>query len=266
MAIDTKMTKKEQAVIPAPPDSIEDNDLTSLTRLVIGAADIGINELRQRLRRWEEEIDTAQTKEQKRSSQIPPDGLAVPPEELEPRSEDVLRYALIGMMFDAQAIIKSGSVKVVKAGRRVKRRTSPILRPLASSRLLSPARKSYKKMVSLGQRRVDRWIEIGRAEETHSRMMAETALSGTVDETIDYLAENPGVQQLITSQTTSLAEEVVEEVRERTVSADILLEGFSRALFRRKPRHALPPPPVEAQISAVTLRADKPISNATIKG
>jgi hypothetical protein len=261
MAFDTNMTKKEKAAIPAPPESIEDDGLRSLTRLVIGAADIGIYELRQRLRRWEEEIDQAQTKEQKRSSQVAPDGLAIAPEEPAPGSEDVLRYALIGLMFDAQEVLKSGSVKVVKVGRRVKRRTSPILRPLTSSRLLSPARKSYKKLVAVGKRRVDHWIDIGRAEEIHSRMMAETALTGTVDETVDYLAEMPGVQELITSQTTSMAEELVEEIRERTVAADILLEGFARALFRRQPRHSLPPPPPAVQMSAITLRPAKNYNN-----
>jgi hypothetical protein len=260
------MANKKTAVMPAPPDSIEDDGLRSLTRLIIGAAGIGVNELRLRLRKWEDEIDQAHTQEQTRTGQVPLDGVIDQPEETELKSDEILRYALIGMLFDTQEIIKSGSVKVVKVGRRIRSTTSPLLRPLASSRLLAPARKSYKKMVSIGQRRVDHWIDIGRLEETHSRMMAETALSGTVDETIDYLAENPGVQQLVTSQTTNLAQEVVEEVRERTVSADILLEGLSRALFRRKPRHALPPPPTEVQMSAVTLRPTKSISTATGKG
>lgn len=260
------MANKETSEIPALPDSTADDGLRSLTRLVIGAAGIGVKQLRLRLHRWEEEIDQDRAKEQAKTSQVSPDGVVGQPEETSPTSDEILRYALIGMLFDAQEVIKSGSVKAVKVGRSIRRRTNPILRPLASSRLFSPVRKSYKKMVSFGQSKVDRWIDIGRLEETHSRMMAETALSGTVDETIDYLAENPGVQQLITSQTTSLAEEVVEEVRERTVSADILLEGLGRALFRRKPRHSLPPPPVEAQLSAVTLRPAKPISKASVKG
>ena len=86
-------------------------------------------------------------------------------------------------------------------------------------------------------------------------MLAQTAFTGTVDETIDYLGEMPGVQSLIATQSTSLAGEVMEEVRERTVAADILLEGFARAIFRRKPRYQLPPPPPAVQMSAVTFRS-----------
>jgi len=40
----------------------------------------------------------------------------------------------------------------------------------------------------------------------------------------------------------SFAEEIVEEVRERTVSADNLLEGFLRHILRRPPRIELPVP------------------------
>jgi hypothetical protein len=97
-------------------------------------------------------------------------------------------------------------------------------------------------------------------------MLAQTALTGTVDDTIDYLGDMPGVQQLIEAQSTSLAGEVMEEVRERTVAADILLEGFARSLFRRKPRYQLPPPPPAVQMSAVTLRSTEYNKNTSGKG
>ena len=121
-------------------------------------------------------------------------------------------------------------------------------------------------MVAIGQQRLDRWIEIGRQEDAHSRMLAQTALAGTVDETVDYLAEMPGVQELIATQGTTIAGEIAEEIRERTVAADIMLEGFARSFLRRKPRYKLPPPPPEVQMSAVTLRSTKIYITAAKKG
>jgi hypothetical protein len=260
---DPNLPKNEGAIMPGSPDSPQDDELRSLTRLAIGAVDIGIEELRNRLRKWEQEIDLAQAKEKTQST---PQEVAGQREATEPESEQLLRYAVTGILFDAQVIIKGEVDKAVNLGRRVRRRTSPIVRPLASSRLLSPARKRYRKLVSIGQQRVDRWVEIGRQEESHSRMLAQTALTGAVDETVDYLAEMPGVQELIATQTTSIAGELVEEIRERTVGADILLEGFARTIFRRKPRYQLPPPPPEVQMSAVTLRSTKIYINTAKKG
>jgi hypothetical protein len=266
MSADPNLPKTGSTTVTTPPDSSQDDELRSLTRLVVGAVDIGIEELRERLRKWEEQIDLAKAKQKTKSSQPPAQLSAEQPVATEPESDQLLRYAVTGMLFDAQVIVKSGVGKAVKVGRGVRRRTSPIIRPIASSRLLSPVRKRYRKMVSIGQQRLDHWIEIGRQEETHSRMLAQTALTGTVDEAVDYMAEMPGVQQLITGQTTSIAGEIAEEIRERTVAADILLEGLARMVFRRKPRYKLPPPPAEVQMSAVTLRSTPTSSNAGRKG
>jgi hypothetical protein len=266
MNADPNLPKTESTTMPAPPESSQDDGLRSLTRLVVGAVGIGIEELSLRLRRWEEELDRAKAKEKTKSSQPPAQSATDQPEGTEPESDQLLRFAMTGMLFDAQVIVKRGVGKAVKVGRGVRRRTSPIIRPIASSRLLSPVRTRYRKMVSIGQQRLDRWIEIGRQEETHSRMLAQTALAGTVDETVDYLAEMPGVQELIATQGTSIIGEIGEEIRERTVAADIVLEGFARSIFRRKPRYKLPPPPPAVQNSAVSLRSTKIYINTSRKG
>jgi hypothetical protein len=266
MNTDPNLPNKEGGATPASPDPNQDDELRSLTRLLVGAAGIGIEELRLRLRKWEQEIDDAQARGKTSSTQPPAQVQANQPEGAQPDSDQLLRYAVTGMLFDAQVIARNGVGSAVNIGRRVRRRANPLIKPLASSRLLSPARKSYRKMVSRSQRKLDRWIEIGRQEESHSRMLAQTAFTGTVDETIDYLGDMPGIQELITSQSTTLAGEVVEEIRERTVAADILLEGFARSLFRRKPRYKLPPPPPAVQMSAVTLRSTKVYKSSTGKG
>ncbi|MCK7505460.1 MAG: hypothetical protein MZV70_16180 [Desulfobacterales bacterium] len=122
--------------------------------------------------------------------------------------------------------MRKGMGRAIKVGKRIRRRASPIIKPLASSRLFS-RRRGYRRSASASQNRVERWIEIGRQEESRSRALAQTAFTSTVDETIDYVGDMPGVQSLIAAQSTSLAGEVMEEVRERTVAADILLEGFA---------------------------------------
>lgn len=95
-----------------------------------------------------------------------------------------------------------------------------------------------------------RWVEVGRAEEARSRALARVAFDKTVDQYIEYLTTNPEVQELVQTQSTGLANEVIEEVRERTVSADSLLEGMARSFLRRLPRRALPPPPTLRMIAA----------------
>jgi hypothetical protein len=221
MNSDPNQLKNQGADLPASPGSNQNDDLRSLTRLALGAAGIAIVELRLRLHRWEQEIDESEAKAKTRSANPPAQVQAGTSEVTEPSSDQLLRYAMTGMIFDSEVMMRNGLGKAVRVGKRIRRRAYPIIQPLASSRLFSPARKRYRKMVTASQHRVDRWIEIGRQEESRSRMMAQTALTGTVDETIDYLGDMPGVQQLIATQSTSLASEVVEEVRERTVAADL---------------------------------------------
>ena len=264
MKPDTDLPKMEQAAFPTSPGSAEEDELRSLTRLLIGGVDIGIDELRDRLRKWEQEVDSTQPKGKTGGNQLPPGGIANQNEE--PDSDQILRYALIGMLFEAQGMVKSGFGSLGKMGRLVYRWTNPIIQPLASSRLLSPAKRRYERLVSRGQQELDRWITIGRQEETRSRTLVQTALTGSVNDTIDYMAGKPEIQQLIQAQTTGLAEEVVEEVRERTMVADILLEGFARSLFRRQPRYKLPPPPPEVLQGAVSLKSGRPTGKVASKG
>jgi hypothetical protein len=82
--------------------------------------------------------------------------------------------------------------------------------------------------------------------------MAEIAFDDTMESSVQYLAERPEIQDLIQSQGIGLASEVVDEVRERTISADTVLEGVFRAILRRTPRSELPPPPEVVQEGAIS--------------
>jgi hypothetical protein len=97
---------------------------------------------------------------------------------------------------------------------------------------------------------VARWAALGRVEDEHSQALARFAFDKTVDKYIEYLTTNPEVQELVQQQSTGLANEVIEEVRERTVSIDNLLEGMARSVLRRMPRAVLPAPPETLRMSA----------------
>ena len=63
---------------------------------------------------------------------------------------------------------------------------------------------------------------------------------------VDHLHDHPeAVQELVRGQSAGLAEEVANSVRQRTVSADELLERLVRTVLRRRPRRELPDPPAE---------------------
>ena len=79
------------------------------------------------------------------------------------------------------------------------------------------------------------------------------------DKYIDYLNENPDkVRNLVSGQSVGLAGQMLDEVRERTVTADSVAEMMVRNLLRKKPRAEVEAPPenVQARASARVLPSD----------
>lgn len=71
------------------------------------------------------------------------------------------------------------------------------------------------------------------------------------DRYIEHLQENSeAIRALVQSQSAGLASEVADSVRERTVTADTLLERFVRSVLRRRPREELDGPPPEVRDQA----------------
>lgn len=68
------------------------------------------------------------------------------------------------------------------------------------------------------------------------------------DTYIDYLNAHPAsVQNLVQGQSLSLAGQMRDEVRERTVTGDSVVDAIVRGIFRMKPREDLPPPDADIQ-------------------
>ncbi len=79
------------------------------------------------------------------------------------------------------------------------------------------------------------------------------------DKYIDYLSENPEkVRNLVSGQSVGLAGQMLDEVRERTVTADSAAEMLVRNLLRKRPRSdvAEPPATVQARAAARVLPSD----------
>jgi hypothetical protein len=75
------------------------------------------------------------------------------------------------------------------------------------------------------------------------------------DDYVQYLNAHPeSVQNLVAGQTIGLTTEIMNEVRERAVTADSVAEMIVRRLLRRKQRDELPAPPPEVQRRAEAAR------------
>ncbi len=125
-------------------------------------------------------------------------------------------------------------------------RVDRALNPVLSSRALSPVRGPFESLVERGQAQVDYWRELGRAEEARSRALAQDAAEQLIDTSVDTVSSDPRVQkivqEIIQQQSMGMVDEAVEEVRERTITGDMLLERPVRLILRRRPRESLPPP------------------------
>jgi hypothetical protein len=217
----------------------------SLTRLAVGLVESSVYDLLDHLQTWESnQSDLIKNDQQELENEII---------QTDEHAVDVMRYALIGAIFKSFNKVESGAKTFDRASRLIGRFTFFALSPLANSDLVEPVKRRFNNLVDRGEEEVQNLINYGKEEDIRCRMLAEQAVDDTVDGWIEYLTHNPEVRQLVEMQSASLATEVVEEVRERTVSADTLLESIARAMLRRVPRSALPEPPPEARARAYPL-------------
>jgi len=240
----------------APGSPKRRSNIFSLTRLVIGGALAGYDGLVKRLAHSEAELDIKDPAiigpagEMDNTSQYPSDNVLSDNES----QSDRLRYAVIGLIFDTEGTINKGLDTADQLSLRAGRLFDRVASPIYGSRIFSPIRSRVDKLAQRGQYEVDRWIELGRKEEQRSRELAQTALTEQVDNSIQYLTSNSEVQELVQSQSVGLIGEIVEETRERTVSADYYIEAWARTILRRPMRSELPEPPQELKIRALPFK------------
>jgi hypothetical protein len=258
--------------------------LRSLTRLVVGGVLSGLDLLSVKLETWEKQAD--QPAVQPGPMMDTPAALSQPgslpspypmlPPTLQPHNinqveihhsethpiqtvfvpdtqetdGERLSYVVTGWLFSGQDRLAQYGQLTVRAMRLAGNWAELLGGPLYNSRMMSPLRRGLDGLSERGQQTVDSWMRAGRIEAERSRRVAGVALTERVDKAIDYLTANEEVQELVQSQSAGLIDEVIEEARERTVSADNFLEAVVRSVLRRPPRWELPEPPQEVKQQA----------------
>lgn len=217
------------------PDDPEFDAYLSLVRLLLGGAIEGTAVLVRRLEQLEADLRAAE------------DGPPAPGDIHS--TADLARYLLVGVSLSAADGLRRRAARWAEASDMFWRVTGSAVAPLAGNRLtgrvVGPFDRAFGRLVTRGQQRVNAWVELGRANEPTARLLARQTYLETLDDFIDLLSQNDELATLVQKKSLGLANEVVDEVRERTFSADTLAESVVRRILRRPPRQALPPPPDE---------------------
>jgi hypothetical protein len=218
----------------------------TLTRLSVGLAIIALETVAEQLQEAERETILQKPPEPAPTKEViveVVDGKPI----LGHRPAHSSRHALVGFVFDTQVRLGEGVGRLQEVGQEVESRVSRILAPVTSSRAFAPLRRRYDKVIRQATAQIYRWEELGRTEEAYSRELAENTSEKLIDVTVNYVNQSPqvqaAIQEIIAAQSMGMAGEAIEEVRERTVTGDILLERVVRSIFRRRPRESLPLPP-----------------------
>src|SRR5215467_7329348 len=229
----------QQSTPAAPPLSASGTDDrydtgSALLRLMVGGMLFGADELRDRLRRWEE------------ATYLPTQ--ATPPQ---PASASLGR-ALIGLAFETETRVRRGATAMLARLVRLADDGNLAYARLAWSVRGTPLdliRRRLDEMLFLTLEAIDRWTARGWIEEQQGRRLAAQATASVIDELLDYMARNPEVRQLIEQQGIGMADSAVDEVRERTVSADQWVERIAHSLLRRPSSDKLARPEDAASMS-----------------
>lgn len=212
-------------------------------RLIVGIILIGQDALRQSLPLWEAEA-TQLIDEMKRAKASQPatmtgdlnsqmDDGTVEPEM--PWFSQVWEYRLVGLAFESPRYLRNGFNQLVMTPRKLWRFSAPLRLPLEIFGVTDLLRSLADGWLERVQVDMEHWEEVGRSEAQYSRKLGQVALRDGLERFLERLAENPEVQELVQSQTSGLTTEFVEEIRERTVSADSLIDGLVRRFFKKQP-------------------------------
>jgi hypothetical protein len=157
-------------------------------------------------------------------------------------SSDLVRYALIGLLFDVEEKVRDGTSQWGNQLLRSIGQASEMARPVTDSWIMGPFRRPLQSLQRQMETDLARLIRRGRMEEAISRLMATEVTDEMVSIVLAYLGDKPEVRRLIQEQGTTMAFEVVDEVRNQSEVADNYVESIVRRLFNRAPRQPSPPP------------------------
>jgi hypothetical protein len=226
---------------PAPSDaaqigSVRGDDASfdataALLRLLIGVLLVGTDELRSRVERWEASAASA------RSSQVPQTTSDSP--RYPPLSESV-RRAFVGMLFDTETRtrlrLSAMAGRLARFSATAEYVFATRFEPAIRQTPFNPVLVRVDEALFTAMDTLDRWSARGGFEEQQGRALAQHALASMADELLDYMSRNPQVRALIERQGASMAGDAIDEVRDRTASADTRFERFAHGLLHRPTR------------------------------
>ena len=210
-------------ILSGSPEQLEEPDLETIklaVYILVGAVLEGSEELARQMKSKMEEP-------------APPNifrGPKIPGE----TSADLLRYALIGFLMDSSARASRAILTVGQASNKASGWLFSALKPVTHSRLMRPIRRGFDQLVTNGEELVESWIDTGRVREKESRSMARQAAAILVDDFLEYLSTNEGVQELVQEQGISMTGEALAEMRKRSANADEFAEQIFQIILRRR--------------------------------
>lgn len=238
-------TIPEQKLDPSDLDQPQENKdpLKRIIRLAVGIALVGQDALRRQLPVWEAEAasnlaESGETGRQQAEITAPSsygdslqteDHLAIPwfPIEWE--------YRLVGLAFESPKYVQAGLNRLLAAPKAVWRATAPLRFPLDALGITGIVQNAGEDFLERIRADLEHLEEVGKAEVDLSRAVGQVAIKESLNSFLARLSENPEVQDLVQSQTSGITTEIVEEFRERAVSADTVIDGLFRRLLRREP-------------------------------
>lgn len=184
---------------------------------------------------------------------LPRLGPLAPPTRPEPSEQEIARWAARGQLEEersrafARAALDDTLAAAIPALARqpgVQRAVAELLRaPAVDEAIVTLARRPGMQQALAELARSPAMGEAVRAIVRSPAMEeAVTYLVGTraMGDAIETLAQSTALEELVQKQSSSIAGAIVEEVRERAVSADTVVEGLARRLLRRPSRSQLP--------------------------
>jgi hypothetical protein len=205
-------------------------DYRTALRLLVGSLLEGNDELRERLKIWQE---TIQEREQEGGGPQP---------EAEEIGGSQLFYSFLGLLFKTPDYLNKGTSTASHISSRAASVVSTILRPITHSWFLRPVRRRYHVLVARGESVVSSLEQAGRAEARNSRVLIRRQVSDeTIEEILGYIVEKAKLRELIAEQGVEVTTDAVTEVRVRSAGVDSSLDNIVDNILRRQ-KSRVPPP------------------------
>lgn len=212
-------------IVVTPPDSTvttSESGVGSIRlafRLVLGSLVLGKDELENRF----------QQKQFQMSRYYIPQTTIKPDES----PTDRTRFAIEGALVQTAGTLDRGVKTVGNVANRAFNLVSSLASPMTNSRIMGPVRRQFDRFEARGEHVMQTWINTGRTEEYLSRALVQDTTTEIIEETLDYMATSPEMDQLIQQESADMAGEVVEVIQERTTRIFVFRDWFDHLRSRR---------------------------------